>query len=195
VTLFQQGDRIEQLFLIEEGFVKLTVTSMDGSELIVGLRMSGWLLGAGSAVMGRKLQTTAQTITRCRLRPIAVATFNRVREDPAISAWLHRMQAREWLDQVALMRLLGGRGPQQRVEGLLVTLARASHSVRADGAIRLTLPLRHYEMAQMVNLSPEHFSRVLGTLETASVIRRDKGWLIIPLQSPLFRILALVDDF
>ena len=53
VTLFERGDQVETLFLIDEGFVKLTIPDQDGSDLIVGLRTSGWLLGSASAVLGR----------------------------------------------------------------------------------------------------------------------------------------------
>jgi CRP/FNR family transcriptional regulator len=194
VRLFGQGDRVRDLFLIDEGFVKLTLLSPGGTDLIVGLRTTGWLLGAGNAVLGRAFQTTAETISPCELRALELTDFNRLRDQPAVSAWTQRMQAREWLDQVALMRLLGGRGPQQRVEALLLTLARASSNGDVDRDFKLNLPLKHYEMAQMVNLSPEHFSRVLRALETQSVILRDRGWIVIPSKSPLFSALKALDE-
>jgi len=43
--------------------------------------------------------------------------------------------------------------------------------------VKIQLPLKHKEVAQMVAVTPEHLSRLLRALEHDGVIQRDGTWL------------------
>ena len=45
--------------------------------------------------------------------------------------------------------------------------------------IKIQVPLKHREMAQMIAVTPEHLSRLLKALEREGVIQRDGNWLTI----------------
>ena len=45
--------------------------------------------------------------------------------------------------------------------------------------IKLQVPLKSKEMAQIIAVTPQHFSRILNEMEQEGVIRREKGWIIV----------------
>jgi hypothetical protein len=46
-------------------------------------------------------------------------------------------------------------------------------------SMRLQIPLKLRELAQLIAIAPEYLSRLLRELEQQGTLRRDKGWLII----------------
>jgi CRP-like cAMP-binding protein len=45
--------------------------------------------------------------------------------------------------------------------------------------VRLKLPLKHKELAQLLGITPEHLSRVLRGMQQEGVVVREKGWIRI----------------
>jgi len=65
-VVFSQGDVADAVFYIQKGEVKLTVTSEQGKEAVVGILRSGHFFGEG-CLNGHPLRiTTATTIAECR---------------------------------------------------------------------------------------------------------------------------------
>jgi hypothetical protein len=48
------------------------------------------------------------------------------------------------------------------------------------GPVRVALPLRYTELARAIVTTRQHLARVLKQLEDDDLIRRQKGWLVIP---------------
>jgi CRP-like cAMP-binding protein len=49
----------------------------------------------------------------------------------------------------------------------------------AQTEIRLHLPLKHWEIAELIAVTPEHLSRVLKRMEREGIMRREKGRTVI----------------
>src|SRR6266566_2305133 len=62
--LFPQGILADSVFFLISGLVKLTHIVSNGRELIVGLRRSGWLLGATAAILNQPQPTGGCDIGR-----------------------------------------------------------------------------------------------------------------------------------
>jgi CRP/FNR family transcriptional regulator len=188
-VLFHQGDDVRALFLIDAGVVKLTRCEAGAREVIAGLRTRPWLLGAASAVLGRPYPATARTLNACALRRLPPADFLRLqRTDLSVACWVEGMLARESDEQLATVGMFGAMAPRQRLEQLLSNLLRLGCVARQDGALRLALPLKRHELAEMIGTTPEHLSRLLAQLEGDGLILRDKGgWLWCPKRSRLVR--------
>lgn len=177
--LFQQGQPVRIVYLIQEGVVKLTRTSEDGREVIAGLRYSGWMLGAAAAILQRASAVTAVTATRCKARAIAAEDFRRALplEDP-LSRYVLRLQAEEIYDHTLRTCSFGLLRARLRLESLLWDFV-----VGAGGADRspfpLQVPLKYYELAQMIGVSPQYLSELLAELEKDGIVRRQKGTFIL----------------
>jgi predicted transcriptional regulator len=55
--------------------------------------------------------------------------------------------------------------------------AQCEHS--SHGEIKMHLPLKHREIAQLIAVTPQHLSLVLRQMEVEGTIRREKGWVIV----------------
>src|SRR5712672_1345121 len=75
VQLFTQGEVAECVYLISSGIVKLSCVEASGKEVIVGLRCSGWLLGATQIILNEVYPVTAATLSECQLVTISRPEF------------------------------------------------------------------------------------------------------------------------
>ncbi len=180
VELFRQGSPPRQVYLIRRGLVKLVALGASGSETILGLRYSGWMLGASAVVIREPYPATGITLTDCNLHRIEANSFLRLIATNARFSWhLHEMNSREIYDQVMQLTALITLSARERLEHLLWELAAEQNAGERGGGIRLEVPLRQREIAQLVAVSPQYLSILLNQLEQAGLIRRRKGWIIV----------------
>jgi CRP/FNR family transcriptional regulator len=176
-TLFRQGFPAQGVFCIHSGLVKLVNVTPDGKERITGLRSTGWILGAASAIIDRPYRVTAVTVSSCEIHHCRSEDFVRFAKlDPEFSWHLLQLQGCELYDQTSQLITLGTLKARQRLEHLLSQVV----STRGQNGQRLELPLKLEEIAQWIAVEPEHLSRLLRQLEAEGAIKRDKGWIIVP---------------
>lgn len=86
-VLYAQGDQADSVFYIQDGRVKVTVTSEDGREAVVGLPGSGEFCGEG-CLTGQPLRmATAVTLGTCDVMRLNKTAFAQaLRDEPAFSA-------------------------------------------------------------------------------------------------------------
>jgi len=180
IELFQQDSAAQEVFLIERGLVKLIRLEQEGRELITNLGSRGWLLGASSAIIQKSYPVTATTLTKCSLRRISAEAFrNRLRTDSQFSWYLHQRHSSEIFDQMIHVAQLGCLSARHRLEQLFLYLTSAMELSASNNEIRLRVPLKHWEVAELIAVTPEHLSRMLRQMEIEGVLRREKGWLIV----------------
>jgi CRP-like cAMP-binding protein len=181
VELFKQGDVAREVYFIDSGIVKLVHHDRDGQEMILGLRTPNWVLGAAPALLEKPFPASAQTLTSCCLRRMATEVFlHLIRSDAEFSWRIHQIQSDEIYDETMHVAQLGRCSARDRLEQLLWKLAAAVKPAETAKETRLQLPLRHWEVAELLAITPQHLSRVLKQMQQEGVIRQHKGWLIIP---------------
>jgi CRP/FNR family transcriptional regulator len=187
VTLFRQDDLAGTLYFIETGVVRLS-RQQSGRQFLIGLCGEGSLVGTSAAILGRAHPSTATTFGDCILQPLPAAALSATcLADPAFSAWIHRMQARESLDHLATLGVFGLSHPRPRLEQLLARMVCVGGRRNADGSVTLTARLTHEEYAEAIGTSREYVTRLLAELCREGVVQRSKGWLVVPKGSPLLR--------
>lgn len=180
VELIQQAAPVRELFFIVSGLVKLIYVGEDGKELILDLRPPGWLLGAASFIARRPFPAAVTTVTRCSLLRIPVSDFDSLlKTSPDLSRRLHEMHSHEICIQLDRTTQLVAMSARQRLEGLLRKLISAHVPNAPAGEIKLDLPLKHLEVAQLIAVTPQYLSHLFNELEAEGIIQRSKGWLII----------------
>jgi CRP-like cAMP-binding protein len=179
--LFRQGDPAKAVYLIEKGLVKLLCLEEGGQMVILGLRGPGWLLGAPAAILQRPYVVTVETVTRCHLYRIPAEGFRQlVRTDLNVAWQLCQMSSWEWYDRVTHYAGLVCLPARQRLENLLWELIGILTPAEPPQPVRLQMPLKRWEIASMISVSPPYLSQLLNSLEQEGKIQRSKGWLIIP---------------
>ena len=170
VVLFQQGLPVQEVHHLKHGLVKLLQLDADGDELIVGLRSAGWFLGAAAAILGEPYVVSAVTVTSCRVSRVTAVSFREiVATMPEVSWQLHRMHSREIYRQVAQVADLS-RTPA--VERLMRLLRSLSPSSGPGAARRSDIPLRQWEIAQLLGITPSYLSQLLKEVEKRGLAKR-----------------------
>jgi CRP-like cAMP-binding protein len=162
---FESGDNIylanapvRQVYLIRRGVVKLKCYGYNRREMIVGIRSSGWLLGADSAILGRPYVCTAVAISDGEISSFTKAEFLQAIQTPGALA--HHLQVN--LSQGAHAFLaaqvgLRSESAQQRLEHFLNDI-----KALADAVGEPKPPLSQVEMAQLLSMTPEHLCRIMS---------------------------------
>jgi CRP-like cAMP-binding protein len=180
-SFFEQGSPVEAIGVIEEGLVKLLRWEHRGEAVTVGIRFSGGALGAAAAILRARHPVTAETLTRCRILLIPVTSFLQLMmTDGQVSSDLHHIHAQELFDCFAQIGGLGALSTRDRLLRLIGEVVAADHQSAPIGPLRVALPLRYAELARAIVATRQHLSRVLKQLEDENLVRRDKGWLVIP---------------
>jgi CRP-like cAMP-binding protein len=182
--VFHQDTPANAVYLIERGLVKLSWVGPEGHEMILGLRRRHWLTGAPSALLESRYAFTVTTLTPCSLRCISVKGFMRmVQADGDFCRRLLRMLSEGILSQGMRVAALGCMPARDRLEGffreLILEQEPAIGPSEQHKPMKLRIPLKLKELAQLIAIAPEYLSRLLSELERKGVIRRDKGWLIM----------------
>jgi CRP/FNR family transcriptional regulator, cyclic AMP receptor protein len=190
--LFKQGSSAEEIYFIHQGLVKLVYLNSNGKEFLVGLRSSGWTLGVSSVLLEKPFPVSAITLTRCSLIRIPAKSFLQALEtDYQLTQYILRVQSREFYDQVSTLVGLGCHSARHRFEQLLWQLTSALEQDNLQNAIHVQLPLKHWEIAQLLSVTPQHLSKLIKQMQQEGIIKREKGWLIIPNPQSLYH----TDDF
>ena len=180
-VLVRQGCEPSDIFFIEEGLAKLVRIDGNGREQILGLRGPGWLLGAAFVLVGRSHPASVVAVTACTLRRLSREAFlEMMTEHPDLSWHVHRMHSREVLSQFHHMADLGVKTARQRLERVLGRLVAVTTPGANGKEVRLLSPLKRWELASLIAVTPEHLSRLLKQLRNDGVIRVHKGWIVIP---------------
>jgi CRP/FNR family transcriptional regulator, cyclic AMP receptor protein len=187
-VLFRQDTMAQSAILLERGWIKLTRQERNGQEQIIALCPPGTLLGAEVLIAEQLHSATAITLGMCQLYLIpAMAFVNWVRTDPQFSWQIHRAFSRRIYIRDLNSTQLRGVPTRLRLEQLLWQLLYAqnydmaiANSKWKQGKKKLFLTLQRQELAQMLSVTPEYLSRLLGKMEKEGIVTREKGWLIVP---------------
>jgi CRP/FNR family transcriptional regulator len=180
VTLCHQGESMREVFHVEDGLVKLLRLHACGRERIVGLRPVGWLVGATAAILDEPATVTAVTVTQSRVSRMSAHCFReRLRDDVDLSWRIHRMHA--WEIDVGLAHAadLSAISARERLVSFLRGLPPAPDD-GASGAHRVMLPLRQWELAQLLGMSAPYLCHLLRDLQRKGTLRRRGALFVLP---------------
>lgn len=180
VELFKQEGAPRDVYLIESGLIKLVAVEQNDREVLVGLRSPRWIVGAASVIINKKYAFSASTLTHCRLRRIPNEAFLRLlRNDHEFAWFFHQMQSYELHEQVTQLMEAGCLSARDKLEHLLSQILSALVPAGSDKSVRLKLPLKHKELAELLGITPEHLSRVLRGMQKEGLVLKEKGWIRI----------------
>jgi CRP/FNR family cyclic AMP-dependent transcriptional regulator len=178
--IFSQGESPHTVCLICNGLVKLTRTESEGKPVIVGLRRTGWLLGAGALLPGRSYASTAETVTRSKLCLVPTEKLKQAMATNALfSKWVAMMYGREVYSSMINISERCSLTGRQRLEKFLWEIVQNLNTGNTDKPVKLPIPLKHWELAQLLALTPQHLSRLIRQMEKEGIIRRKNGWLVL----------------
>jgi CRP/FNR family transcriptional regulator len=185
-VLFSQGDEAKSTFLLARGIVKLTYSSPDGGQHLLGLRYPGDLIGDWWLDLRMPYPFSAITAVACEIHRIDSAQIrDRALRDRNAQHFHAETLQRDLCSLAATHLALKELTPTDILERLLWELAAALGGLAAEGNARLVMPFSNAEMADLCGLSESHYKEVRRELEKTGRVRhlarklwalhRDKG--------------------
>ena len=166
VTLFRQGFPAEDVFCIHHGLVKLHRIQSSGDEVIVGLRSEGWFVAVTAALLHGPHMVTGVTVTPCEIFRLTAEKFDQLlRNDVELSLHVHRMHSEEIHDQMVQTADRNYFSGRERLERVFAQFVRIGARADRRGRFEIDFPLRHWEVAQLVGVTPQYLSRLLSDLK------------------------------
>ena len=163
-ALFHEGQLPDRVVLLRAGRVKVTSTTPNGREVVLGFRGPGELIGELGAIDAKPRSATVVAVDAVEALTIPPGDFLAFLEEHASAS-------------LALVRVLSQRlrdADAKRIEfAALNTLGRVAHRLLElcerfgdpeDGAIRIALPLSQEELAGWTGSSLESVGRALQTM-------------------------------
>ena len=167
--LFHRGDAPKGFHVIVLGQVKLAFVSAHGDEKVVDILGPGQSFGEAVMFMERPHVVTAQALADSLLLHIQrEAVFDELERDPRFARRMIAGLSRRLHDLIGDLEANSMRSGTQRIIGYL--LHACSPSSAQDGGIEVTLPATKGVVASRLNLTQEHFSRILHELAAEGLV-------------------------
>jgi CRP-like cAMP-binding protein len=181
VELFSQGAVLDEVLYIESGAAKLVRVDGNGRDTILELAIAGAWLGTAAVIARTPSPITAVTCTATTVARMDANVFRELlQRDPDLSRRIHELHAQNLCRQTGWIGQLSSLNSRQRLQRVVRELITTLRLQTSGSGVRLRIPLRQWELARLIAISPEHLSRLLKEMESDGVIRRDKGWVIVP---------------
>lgn len=176
--LFSKGDRSDGFYLIVQGRVKLTFASAQGIESVVDILEQGQTMGETEMFRDQPHTVSAQALSDARLLHFSKAViFDELHRVPALRLKMLAGLARRLQSIFADVKSNSLQsGAQRFVAYLLRELP--DDSPPRDAAV--TLATSKTNIASQLNVTREHFSRILNDLSTQGLIVVRGRKILIP---------------
>jgi len=172
-ALFVAGDRGDGCYRVEQGLVKITVTSDRGEERIIALVGAGEIIGELSLIDRQPRSAAAIALCDSTFRYVTRQAFEGcTKGDPEVYKHLAAILAarlRETDEALAAQSFLSVRGCVART---LLELADYIGKDAGRGRIRLDQRISGKDLAAMAGVARENVSRVLSDLRKRGVIEQ-----------------------
>ena len=165
--LFHKGDQANGFFLIVYGQIKLAFTSEQGSEKVIDIIGQGQTFGEAVMFMDKPHMVYAQALNDSQLLHIAkTVILEELEKDPKLGRKMIAglsMRLHHLVTDVESYSLHSGR---QRIIGYLLR----DNMESDENSLSITLPTHKGVIASRLNLTQEHFSRILHELSESGLI-------------------------
>ncbi len=176
-VLFKAGDSCGGFHIIVYGQIKLAVETAQGGEKVIELLGTGQSFGEAVMFLEAPYRVAAEAIADTKLLHIdKTAVFAELDRDPRLARRMIAslsMRLHHLLSDLESQALQSG---TQRLVSYLLSLVENHY----DSSAQVALPARKNIIASRLNITHEHFSRVLHGLAEAGVIDVQGQKITIP---------------
>ncbi len=170
-TLFQRGDPCVGFHAVMYGQVKLSFLSPQGTEKVIEILGPGQSFGEAAMFLGRAYPVNAECLADSLLLHISKVTLDaELARDPLLARRMIAGLSRRLVGLVHDVEAYSLRSGMQRVIGYLLRDLDRKAGTPTDAPVRIVLDTSKGVIASRLNLTPEHFSRILGELSNEGLI-------------------------
>ncbi len=165
-----KGDPTLGFHVVVYGQVKLSLVTPQGQEKVVEIIGPGFSFGEALMFMGKAYIVMATALADSLLLHVSrEVVFAELGRDPAFARRMLAGMSRKLHAMVSDIEAMALKSGAQRVIGFL--LRQDESQADSDAQYSVTLPVSKAIAASRLNLTPEHFSRILHDLAAEGLIR------------------------
>lgn len=178
-ALLHHGDPSKHVIVLENGWVKVTVTGRQGWEALLAIRGAGDIVGELSALDAEPRMATVTALTEITSIVLSAEKFEQCLADNwAIARALIRHLAGHLRESDRRRALHGQTNGDTRLIGMLHELVNR-HGVPSDQGVLIDLPLSQQDLASSVGLSREVAARTMRLLRDRGIITTARRRVVI----------------
>jgi CRP/FNR family cyclic AMP-dependent transcriptional regulator len=177
--IFGRGDPAEEMHLVAEGRVRLSVLSAEGRVLSFGHASRGDIFGEIATLDGQVRTADATALTRVTTMMLSRASLRRLMEakpllaHAAVASLCRRLRATsEQIESIALHSVEG-----RLARFLLAAIAMRGQSEAGLQPVGLDLAMSQTELGLLLGASRSKVNEALATLEKLGAVHRSEGRL------------------
>jgi len=177
-VLFNAGDKFSNLYAVRTGCVKLTASSDQGEEQILGFYLPGELIGL-DGIEKSIHSCTAVALDTSSLCAISFTNLSEVcRQLPALNEQMFRLMGRELTQDNQLLLTVTKKNADGRVATFLLSLSTRFQRLRYS-ATEFRLPMSRSEIGNYLGLTFETVSRCLNRFQKQGMININHKYITI----------------
>lgn len=170
-TIFQRGDPCVGFHAVVYGQVKLAFVSPQGTEKVIDILGPGQTFGEALMFSDRAYVVYGQALADSLLLHVSKAVIDaEISGDPKLARVMLASLSRRLIGLIQDVEAYSLRSGMQRVIGYLLRGLDERTPGDPEEPVRITLDANKGIIASRLNLTPEHFSRILGELSHEQAI-------------------------
>jgi CRP-like cAMP-binding protein len=170
-ALCVEGDPVTHVFVLLDGWVKVSAFTADGRESVLALRGAGDVVGESAGETTGRRNATMQAVVTVRALIVGFDRFGFFLDThQGGSRAYRRVILHRWREAEAALRLRSVSSGAQRLAGVLLGLAERLGG-QAEGVIEIALPLSQDELASLAGTSRATVARALNAWRKRGLIR------------------------
>lgn len=188
-VLFVEGQKARGVFILCEGRVKLSTSSMDGKTLIARIADAGEILGLPATVTGTPYELTAEVIEPTQVNFISRTDFlGLLRAHGEAALRIAEQMGQMYHAAIADLRSVGlARSAAAKLARFLLDWC--TRNGNGEGELRrVNLTLTHEEIAQTIGASRETVTRLFSEFKKKQLIQVKGSALVVQNRSELERL-------
>ena len=187
-VLFEAGDVADGCYRLEQGLLKVSITSPQGDERILTILGPGSIVGELAIIDGLPRSATVVAIRDCKLSFISREAFvSCLREYPEIYSDLVAILVSRLREADRAMAAASFLTVKARVARALLELAEHLGRETEPGRIVILHKIRQSDLAAMAGVARENVSRTLTELKRRGVIGQSSSYYFINDKRKLLR--------
>jgi CRP/FNR family transcriptional regulator, cyclic AMP receptor protein len=178
--IFREDDPSVYVLIILSGWVKASLVTFEGHEIILGVRGPSDMVGERAALWSEPRSADVRALNEVRGLVIPGDQFiDFLDNHRSAERALTRLISNRLDEAVKRLRLFGSAGGAKRLAGLLLELAERHGTRTAGRTTTITLPLSQEELAGWCNCSRETVARALRPWRQSRVVHTARRQITI----------------
>lgn len=177
--LFHEGEDGKAVYFIKEGKIKIYKSSLDGREHILHILENGEMFAEICILNGLPYPASAKAIEESHIYSIENSKLEKlILDNSDIAMEIIKLMSKRLVAISKQVEVIALRNSIGKVSSLIVRMLTEKNEELKDGSV-LSLNISRQDMANMVSLSRENFTRTLSKLKDMNIINIKKESIVI----------------